>query len=64
VPDDETIEEPFTIGDETDLTIVSDLDVGDESATIVTSAAPELDVPWGDIAVVTSVAGSTRALGA
>lgn len=62
MPDDETIEEPFTIGDETDLTVVPHLEVGDESATILTSAAPDLDVPWGDLAVVTHVAGATREL--
>jgi hypothetical protein len=62
VLDDETIEEPFTVGDQTDLTILPTLDVGDDTATVVTSAAPDFEDPWGDLAVVTHVAGATRTL--
>ena len=59
--DDETIEEYFAIGDETDLMTLPDvraLDVGDETATILTSAAPpDLDDPWADQAIVAFASG-------
>jgi hypothetical protein len=61
VLDDETIEEYFAIGDDTDLLTLPDvraLDIGDETATIVTSAAPpDHDDPWADQAIVAFAAG-------
>lgn len=57
--DDETIEELFAIGDETDLLTVPDqaaLDVGDD--TVVTSAAPhDAEDPWADQAIVAFASG-------
>jgi hypothetical protein len=60
VLDDETIEEYFAIGDETDLLTVPDLaalDVGDDTSTVITSAAPPHEDPWADQSMVAFAAG-------
>ena len=58
--DDETIED-FFASEETELLTLPDnaaLDVGDDTATIVTSAAPpDADDPWADQAIVAFAAG-------